>query len=125
MFKLRDALQDSEDLLKLSDDESFWKFIEVVMVAQGVKRYFTATPNIDGSHCTSVTSASPATCTSSLDQRLFLHMATVLQRLPVCEVPRIVDLLVRINISSASFDFFLSFVDRYFLIQQCFPSSFA
>ena len=73
MFKLRDVLQDSEDVLKLSDDESFWHF-EFVMVAQGMKRYFTATPNMDGDLSNSVTSAIQVTCTRSLDQRLFLHM---------------------------------------------------
>ena len=70
MFKLRDALQDIEDVLKLSDNGSFLNFIEIVIVAQGVTQYLTATHYIDGSPSTSLTSAYPVTYTGSLDQRV-------------------------------------------------------
>ena len=69
MMKLRDALEDSEDQLNLTDD-SIWSYVANVIVSEGVQWYFTATPD--------VTPSSVSKSTSKLDQRLFMHMATVL-----------------------------------------------
>ena len=44
-MKLRDALEDSEDQLNLSDD-SIWKYVENVIIPQGVQRYYTTTPDV-------------------------------------------------------------------------------